>query len=86
MKVYTVNDIGIRCLVNDKKIKVGDELMVSEATKKELADVPMDTLKRKAQKDPNNAAKKKAASVLARFFICKRAKLVECCESYFESK
>ena len=68
MKVYTANDIGIRCLVNDKKIKVGDELMVSEATKKELADVPMDTLKRKAEKDPNNAAKKKAASVLARFF------------------
>ena len=87
MKVYTANDIGIRCLVNDKKIKVGDELMVSEATKKELADLPMDTLKRKAEKDPNNAAKKKAASVLARFFfICKRAKLVECCESYFESK
>ena len=59
MKVYTVNDIGIRCLVNDKKIKVGDELGFSETTKKELGVPPMDTLKRKAQKDHNNAAKKR---------------------------
>ena len=60
MKVYTANDIGIRCLVNDKKINTGDELVVSEATKRELAEVPKDTIKRKAEKDPNNAYKKKA--------------------------
>ena len=59
MKVYTANDIGIRCLVNDKKIKDGDEIMLSEATKKELGVAPMDTLKRKAKKDPNDAAKRK---------------------------
>ena len=59
MKVYTVNDIGIRCLVNDKKIKDGDELVLSEATKKELGVAPMDTLKRKAKKGPNDAAKKR---------------------------
>ena len=59
LKVYTANGIGIRCLVNDKKIKVGDELLVSEATKKELAKVPKDTIKRKAETDPNNAAKKR---------------------------
>ena len=58
MKVYTANDIGIRCLVNDKKIKDGDELQMSDATKKELGVAPMDTLKRKAKKDPNNAAKR----------------------------
>ena len=60
MKVYTANDIGIRCLVNDKKIKTGDELVVSEASKRELAEVPKGTIKRKAEKDPNNAYKKKA--------------------------
>ena len=59
MKVYTVNDIGIRCLVNDKKIKDGDELQMSDVSKKELGVAPMDTLKRKAKKDPNDAAKRK---------------------------
>ena len=59
MKVYTANDIGIRCLVNDKKIKDGDELQMSDATKKELGVAPMDTLKRKAKKGPDDAAKKR---------------------------
>ena len=40
-----------------KKIKEGDELVISEATKKELAKVPEDTLKRKPKAKSSQAKK-----------------------------
>ena len=57
LKIYTVNGIDIRCLVNDKKIKEGDALVMSEATKKELAKFPEDTLKRKPKAKSSQAKK-----------------------------
>ena len=57
LKICIVNGMDIRCVVNDKKINEGDELVMSEATKKELAKFPEDTLKRKPKAKSSQAKK-----------------------------